>query len=288
MTPFLQCIISGLLMGGVYALISVGLTLIFGIVELVNFSHADYLMVAMYIVYCLFTYLKIDPYLSLPIVLLAMILIGYIVFKLTIKRVLHKKHEIQIMATLSMMLILQNLALMIFHADYRSVRTAYTGAVIRLGGITISVPRLVAFLVAIVVCTALYLFLTKTYTGTSMRDISQNNRAAQLMGIKLDKTYCFTFVMGIAMTAIAACVLVPIYTTYPTVGGTLMLPAFVVVTIGGLSSIPGAMVAGLLVGVVESMSAYLLGATYQQLAYFVLFILVVLFKPQGILAKKGA
>ena len=121
-----------------------------------------------------------------------------------------------------------------------------------------------------------------------MRAISQNNRAAQLMGIKLDKTYCFTFVMGIAMTAIAACVLVPIYTTYPTVGGTLMLPAFVVVTIGGLSSIPGAMVAGLLVGVVESMSAYLLGATYQQLAYFVLFILVVLFKPQGILAKKGA
>ena len=201
---------------------------------------------------------------------------------------LHKKHEIQIMATLSMMLILQNLALMIFHADYRSVRTAYTSAVVRLGGITISVPRLVAFLVSIVVCTALYLFLTKTYTGSSMRAISQNNRAAQLMGIKLDKTYCFTFVMGIAMTAIAACVLVPIYTTYPTVGGTLMLPAFVVVTIGGLSSIPGAMVAGLLVGVVESLSAYLLGATYQQLAYFVLFILVVLFKPQGILAKKGA
>lgn len=258
MIPFLQCIISGLLMGGVYALVSVGLTLIFGIVELVNFSHADYLMVAMYIVYCLFTYLKIDPYLSLPIVLVAM------------------------------MLILQNLALMIFHADYRSVRTAYTSAVVRLGGITISVPRLVAFLVSIVVCTALYLFLTKTYTGSSMRAISQNNRAAQLMGIKLDKTYCFTFVMGIAMTAIAACVLVPIYTTYPTVGGTLMLPAFVVVTIGGLSSIPGAMVAGLLVGVVESLSAYLLGATYQQLAYFVLFILVVLFKPQGILAKKGA
>ena len=288
MIPFLQCIISGLLMGGVYALVSVGLTLIFGIVELVNVSHADYLMVAMYIVYCLFTYLKIDPYLSLPIVLVAMILIGYLVFQLTIKRVLHKKHEIQIMATLSMMLILQNLALMIFHADYRSVRTAYTSAVVRLGGITISVPRLVAFLVSIVVCTALYLFLTKTYTGSSMRAISQNNRAAQLMGIKLDKTYCFTFVMGIAMTAIAACVLVPIYTTYPTVGGTLMLPAFVVVTIGGLSSIPGAMVAGLLVGVVESLSAYLLGATYQQLAYFVLFILVVLFKPQGILAKKGA
>lgn len=125
-------------------------------------------MVAMYIVYCLFTYLKIDPYLSLPIVLVAMILIGYLVFQLTIKRVLHKKHEIQIMATLSMMLILQNLALMIFHADYRSVRTAYTSAVVRLGGITISVPRLVAFLVSIVVCTALYLFLTKTYTGSSM------------------------------------------------------------------------------------------------------------------------
>ena len=288
MSNFLQVLIDGIFSGLLYALVAAGLSMIWGVMDVINFAHGEFLMVAMYIVYCLFTYLKIDPYLSLPIVLVAMIFIGYLVFQLTIKRVLHKKHEIQIMATLSMMLILQNLALMIFHADYRSVRTAYTSAVVRLGGITISVPRLVAFLVSIVVCTALYLFLTKTYTGSSMRAISQNNRAAQLMGIKLDKTYCFTFVMGIAMTAIAACVLVPIYTTYPTVGGTLMLPAFVVVTIGGLSSIPGAMVAGLLVGVVESLSAYLLGATYQQLAYFVLFILVVLFKPQGILAKKGA
>lgn len=289
MTPILQCLVSGLLMGAIYALVSVGLTLIFGIVELVNFSHADYLMVAMYICYCLFTYGGMDPYLAMPIVVIAMSLIGYVVFKLTLKRVLHKKHEIQIMATLSMMLILQNLALMIFKADFRSVRTAYVNSVLHFGPITIAVPRLVAFVAAIAVCLALYLFLTKTYTGTSMRAISQNNKAAQLMGIKLDKTYCFTFVLGIAMTGIAACVLVPIYATYPTVGGTLMLPAFVVVVIGGLSSIPGALIAGLLVGVVESLSAYFIGSTYQQLAYFVLFILVILLKPEGILArsKKG-
>lgn len=286
MVPFVQCLISGLLMGGIYALVSVGLTLIFGIVELVNFSHADYLMVAMYCAYVLFTHFGMDPYLAMPLVIVFMILVGYVVFKLTIHRVLHKKHEIQIMATLSMMLILQNLALMLFKADFRSVRTSYTSAVVHAGALTISIPRLIAFGVSILVCLAVYLFLTRTYTGTSMRAISQNNRAAQLMGIKLDKTYCFTFVLGISMTAVAACVLVPIYATYPTVGGTLMLPAFVVVVIGGLSSVPGALIAGLLVGVVESLSAYFFGSTYQQLAYFVLFILVILLKPEGILSRK--
>ena len=286
MTPVLQCVISGLLMGGIYALVSVGLTPIFGIVELVNFSHADYLMVAMYVAYGLFTFFGVDPYLSLPIVVLFMAAFGYAVYQLTLKRVLHKKHEIQIMATLSMMLVLQNLALMIFKADYRSVRTAYVSSVLHLGPITVTVPRLVAFIVSIAVCLAVYFFLTKTYTGTSMRAISQNNKAAQLMGIKLEKTYCFTFVLGITMTGIAACVLVPIYSVYPTVGSTLMLPAFVVVVIGGLSSIPGALIAGLLVGVVESLSAYFLGSSYQQLAYFVLFILVILLKPEGILARR--
>ena len=249
-------------------------------------SHADYLMVAMYVAYGLFTFLGVDPYLSLPIVVLFMAVFGYAVYQLTLKRVLHKKHEIQIMATLSMMLVLQNLALMIFKADYRSVRTAYVSSVLHLGPITVTVPRLVAFIVSIAVCLAVYFFLTKTYTGTSMRAISQNNKAAQLMGIKLEKTYCFTFVLGIAMTGIAACVLVPIYSVYPTVGSTLMLPAFVVVVIGGLSSIPGALIAGLLVGVVESLSAYFLGSSYQQLAYFVLFILVILLKPEGILARR--
>ena len=286
MTPVLQCVISGLLMGGIYALVSVGLTLIFGIVELVNFSHADYLMVAMYVAYGLFTFLGVDPYLSLPIVVLFMAAFGYAVYQLTLKRVLHKKHEIQIMATLSMMLVLQNLALMIFKADYRSDRTAYVSSELNLGPITETVPRLVAFIVSIAVCLAVYFFLTKTYSGSSMRAISLNNKAAQLMGIKLEKTYCFTFVLGIAMTGIAACVLVPIYSVYPTVGSTLMLPAFVVVVIGGLSSIPGALIAGLLVGVVESLSAYFLGSSYQQLAYFVLFILVILLKPEGILARR--
>lgn len=282
MVPFVQCVISGLLMGGIYALVSVGLTLIMGIVELVNFSHADYLMVAMYGAYCLYTYAGLDPYLAMPLVILLMIVVGYVVFKLIINRVLHAKHEFRVMATLSMSLILQNLALMLFRADFRSVRTSYTSAVLQIGDVTVSVPRLIACVVAIAVCLGLYFFLTKTYTGASMRAISQNNRAAQLMGIKLNKTYCFTFVLGITMTAFAACVLVPIYAVYPTMGGTLMLPAFVVVVIGGLSSIPGAMIAGMLVGLVESLSAYLIGSTYQQLAYFVLFILVICFKPGGI------
>ncbi len=285
MTAVLQCIISGLLMGGVYALISVGLTLIFGIVDLVNFSHADYLMVALYITWLLFTHLGIEPLVAMPIVTAAMALVGFIFFKLVLKRVLHEDHFTQVMATLSMMMILENAALMIFKADFRGVRTSYANAVLKMGGLVFSVPKVIAFVVSVVVCLGTYLFLTKTYTGTSMRAIAQNNKAAKLMGIKLDRTYCLTFVMGIAMTGIAACVLAPIYSTYPTIGGTLILPAFVVVTIGGLSSVPGALAAGLLVGVIESLSAYFLGATYQQLAYFVIFILIIIFKPQGLFAR---
>ena len=286
MTAVMQTLVSGLLMGGIYALISVGLALIFGVIELVNFSHAEYLMVAMYACYLCVTVLGIDPYLSFPIVLLVMILMGLITFKGIMQRVLNAQHEIQILATLAVMLILQNLALMLFSADYKTVRTAYSNTVLELGPIIVSLPRLIAFVTAIAVSVGLYLYLKYTYTGTSMRAISQNNRAAQLMGIKLKRTYCVTFTLGISMCAVGGVLLTPIYQIYPLVGADFLLPAFVVVVIGGLSSIPGAIVAGLLVGVVESMSAYFFGAEFQQVAYFILFILVIILKPEGILARR--
>lgn len=283
----IQSIISGLLLGGIYSLISVGLALIVGVVELVNFAHAEYLMISMYLTYWCFEIFKIDPYLALPITFVIMAAFGYLTYKVVMKRILHANHEIKMLATFGLSLIFQNLALILFKADFRNVRTSYSTKAFKvLGGISFNAPRLIAFAVSMAVSLMLYLFLMKTYTGKSMRAISQNNKAAQLMGIRLDRTYMLAFTLGISMVAIAGAILVPIYPTNPMVGSTFLLPAFVVVTIGGLSNIPGAIVGGLIVGVVENVSAYLFGPEYQQIAYFILFLLVIILKPEGILSVR--
>lgn len=282
-----QSIISGLLSGGIYSLISVGLALIVGVVELVNFAHAEYLMISMYLTYWCFSIFNIDPYLALPIIFIIMALFGFLTYKLVMKRILHADQEIKMLATFGLSLILQNLALMLFKADFRNVRTGYSTKAFKVfGGISLNAPKLVAFAVSMGVSLLLYLFLMKTYTGKSMRAISQQNKAARLVGIKLDRTYMLAFTLGISMVAIAGVILVPIYPTSPMVGSIFLLPAFVVVTIGGLSNIPGAIIGGLIVGVVENVSSYLWGPEYQQIAYFVLFLLVIIIKPEGILSMR--
>ena len=286
MEAIVQTIISGLLAGSTYALVSVGIALIFGVIELVNFSHGEYLMVAMYISFWCFKLLGLDPYFSFPIVLAFMIVLGFLTYKIIMQRVLHAPHEIQILATLSIMLIFQNLVLILWKADYRNVRTDYSAESVSLGSISISLPKLIAFVVALLAATALYLFLQKTYTGSSIRAISQNNKAAQLMGIKLNRTYCLAFTIGISLTAVAASVLMPIFPAYPMVGQGFLLPAFITMVIGGMSNIPGVVVAGLVVGLIEALSAYLVGPEYQQIAYFILFLIVIIFKPEGIMSRK--
>lgn len=288
MEAIIQTVISGLLAGGIYALVSVGIALIFGVIELVNFSHGEYLMVAMYVSFWCYELLNLDPYLSFPIVLIVMMSLGFITYKVIMQRVLHAAHEIQILATLSIMLIFQNLVLIMWKADYRNVRTEYSTSSIELGNISISTPKLVAFVVAMLAATALYLFLQKTYTGSSIRAISQNNKAAQLMGIKLNRTYALAFTIGISFTAIGAAVLMPIYPAYPMIGQGFLLPAFITMVIGGMSNIPGVVMAGLIVGVIEALSAYLFGPEWQQIAYFLLFLFIVILKPQGLFSgSKG-
>ena len=286
MQALAQAMIAGLLMGGIYALVSVGIALIVGVVELVNFAQADYLMVSMYISFLAWTVFGLDPYLAFPINLAIMTVLGLITFYGVMRRVLGANPEIRMLATLAIGMIFQNLALILFQADFRNVTTPYSSSTFELAGIIFNVPRTIAFFVALIVAFGLYLFLHKTFTGTSMRAISQNNKAAKLMGIKLTRTYALAFTMGISVCAFAGALIIPFNPAFPTVGGIFLLPAFVVVTIGGLSNVGGAIVAGLLVGVVESSTAFLLGTQFQQVAYFVLFLIVVLLKPDGILSRK--
>lgn len=285
MQQLIQVIISGLLAGGIYSLISVGLTLTFGVVGIVNFAHGEFLMLAMYFSYWTFTLLNLDPYQSLLINMVLMALLAVVVFKTVFQRVLSADHSIQTILTLGLSMLLQNFALMIWKADYRNVRIPINNATLNLGGIILSLPKVIAFLIAIGMSVALYIFLQKTYTGVAMRAISQNMKSAQLMGIELKKTYLLAFVIGVVLVGVAGSLLIPIYPAYPTVGNSFCLLAFIVVVIGGLSSVPGAIFGGLLVGVVESLAGYFIGPAYQQAAYFVIFMIVLLVKPTGLFGK---
>ncbi|MDO4552993.1 MAG: branched-chain amino acid ABC transporter permease [Bacillota bacterium] len=287
MEQLIQVLISGLLSGGIYALASVGLTLIFGIVGLVNFAHGDYLMLAMYIAYWFFSLLGLVPYESMLLNLVIMAVLGYLTYKLLMERVLESSHSIQMLLTLGLSMVLQNLALMLWRADYRNIRVEVTNSTIDIGFLHLGTAKVIGFAVAIVASIILYYFLQKTYTGASMRAVAQNGKAAQLMGINLSRTYCMAFVIGTVLVGLAGLLLSPIYPAYPTIGNSFCTLCFIVVVIGGLSSVPGAIFGGLLIGVVESLAGYYIGSAFQQAAYFLLFILVLVFKPTGLFGHKG-
>lgn len=287
MEQIIQVFISGLFSGGVYALASVGLALIFGIVGLVNFAHGEYLMLAMYFAFWLYSLFNLNPYESAIINLLIMAVLGYLTFKIVLERVLDESHSTQMLLTLGLSMLLQNLALMIWKADYRNIRIDMTTSTVDLGFLHLSSARMIAFAVAITASVCLYLFLQRTYTGAAMRAVAQNGKAAQLMGINLKRTYCLAFVIGTTLVGLAGLLISPIYPAFPTVGASFGTLCFIVVVIGGLSSIPGAIMGGLLIGVVESMAGYFIGPAWQQAAYFLLFILVLVFKPQGLFTRNS-
>ena len=285
MEQVLQVLISGILSGGIYALASVGLALIFGVVGLVNFAHGEYLMLAMYIAYWIYNLFGLDPYQSLLINLILMAVIGYITFKVIMERVLDSSHSIQMLITLALSMVLQNLALMLWKADYRNVRIDLTNDTMNLGFLTFTTPRVIAFFIAIGASISLYLYLQKTFTGAAMRAISQNGKAAQLMGINIKKTYGLAFIIGTTLVGLSGLLKSPIYPAFPTVGANFSTLAFIVVVLGGLSSVPGAILGGLFIGVIESFAGYFAGPAYQQAAYFLLFILVLVFKPNGLFGR---
>lgn len=285
METLIQVLTSGIMSGGIYALASVGLALIFGVVGLVNFAHGEYLMLAMYISFWIFSALGLTPYQSLPLNLVLMAIFGYLTFKVIMERVLESTHSIQMILTLALSMVLQNLALMLFKADYRNVRIDITNHTMKLGFLTLSTPRVIAFFIAISASILLYLFLQKTYNGAAMRAIAQNTKAAQLMGINIKKTYQLAFVIGTTLVGLAGLLITPIYPAFPTVGSSFSTLAFIVVVLGGLTSVPGAIFGGLLIGVVESIAGFYAGPAYQQAAYFLLFILVLIFKPSGLFGR---
>lgn len=278
----LQTLISGLLLGGIYALISMGLNLILGVVRIINFAHGEFLMISMYLTYFFYFAMGLDPYASAILVVICMFLFGMIIQRGMIQPILDAPASTKIFATLGLSIALQSLALMTMKANHYSVPTSYQSTVLKLGTVSISFPRLVAFCVALVVAGGLYFYLQKTMFGRAIRAVAQQRQAAYLVGINVKRVYVFAFGIGSGLVGLGGALLMPIYQAYPTIGQSFVLVAFVVVVLGGMGSMFGAFFGGLLIGLVEGFTGYLLAPGLKEAVYFVIFILVLLARPSGL------
>ncbi len=288
MTVFLQSLLSGILVGGIYALIGIGLTIIFGVMRVINFAHGDLLMMGMYLTWLIFTYLGLDPYASLVLSAPILFLWGALLQKVFINRVLGALPQNQILLTIGLGLIMSNSMMLLFTSDYRILTTSYSSSSINLLGLSISQPLLYSFLVTAGITAALFWFLQTTDTGQAIRATAQDRDAAQLMGINVRRMSVLAFGLGTALAGTAGALLAPTYYIFPQVGGSFTLKAFVVVVLGGMGSIVGATLGGVLIGVTESLGAVYVASGLKELVVYVLFLLILLFRPAGLLGKSKA
>lgn len=285
MAIFLQAAANGLLQGGVYGLVSVGLTLIFGVMRIVNFAHGEFLMLGMFAAYWLTRALGVHPYLLVLPVGLVMFGAGTLTQRLLIDRVLGKADEAQILLTVGLSTFLQGGALFLWGADYRTIRTPLASASVALGPVFLSVPRLVAFGVALALAAGLYVLLVRTDLGKAMRAAAENREVALLLGIDTQAIYLVAFSIGTALVGVAGALMAPVLPTFPTVGTLFALTAFVVVVLGGMGDVVGAMVGGMIIGVTEALIATYVALDLAPLATFLIFILILLVRPQGLFGK---
>jgi branched-chain amino acid transport system permease protein len=280
-------VLNGITTGAVYALIALGLTLIYGVLHIINFAHGASLMVALYGVYFLKEQLGIDPYMALPIMVPAMFAFGYLLQRGVINRASHGKDENILLVTLGLSIILENLALLFFKSDTRNIETAYTLTTVSIGPAMIALPKLVSFAGALVVSAVLFAVMRYTDLGRAIRAVAKEKHGARLMGIDVDHVYAMCFGIGLACLGAAACFLLPAYYVNPLVGSGFVLVAFTIVVLGGMGSFVGALIGGLLIGVVESVGGLYLGESLGQVGIFAIFIAVLLLRPQGLFGARA-
>jgi branched-chain amino acid transport system permease protein len=277
-----QAVINGLLIGGVYALVSIGVTLIFGVVKIVNFAQGEFVMIGMYISFFLANSFGVDPLLSLLISMPTLFAIGVLLQHFLIRRVLALGDMPQIFLTFALSLLLMNLALLLFTANYRTVQTAYSEMSFHIGPLYFAVAKLIAFVVAMLLSAILYLFLHGTDLGKAMRAAAQNREVAMLMGINPDRVFCVAVGVALALAGAAGSLLMPFYPAYPLVGQVFVLMAFVAVVLGTLGNITGALIASLMMGVAESLGVQFVGADSGLIVVFVMLLLTLALRPNGL------
>lgn len=284
---FIQTIVSGVLIGGLYALIALGMTLIFGVMRIINLAHGELLMIGMYTCFWLFNHWGVDPYVSIIVSVPLLFFLGLFLQRFIISPVIKAKapEENQILLTAGIGLVLTNIALLIFSPNYYTVLTSYSNANVIIKNISISLPLLWNFLIAVGITGMLSLFLLKTDLGTSIRATAQNNDSAVLMGINTDRIMNITFGVGCALVGAAGTLFMPLYYVFPFIGGIFTLKAFIVVVLGGMGSATGAIVGGITLGVAESLGAAYISTGLKDVIGFVIFVLVLIFKPSGLVGK---
>ncbi|WP_372394983.1 branched-chain amino acid ABC transporter permease [Azospirillum sp. HJ39] len=283
----LEAALNGLMTGAVYALIALGLTLIYGVLHIINFAHGALLTCAMFAVWVAWAWLGMDPYLViLPLVPL-MFALGYGLQRFVIGPASHGDDGNILLVTLGLSIVLENVLLATFQSDTRTLDTDYSFQVVALGPLLLSFPRLIGLGVAVVVTGLLWLLLNRTDTGKAIRAVAKEKLGANLVGIDVPHIYAVTFGLGCACLAVAACLLMPTFYVNPRIGGAFVLVAFTVVVLGGMGSIPGALLGGLFIGVVESLCGLLLGDSLGQIGIFLIFIAVLLVRPTGLFGARA-
>ena len=282
----LQLVINGLLRGSIYALAAIGMTVIFGVMNIINFAHGALMMIAMYITYGLFTLLGMDPYLSLVISMPTLFIFGGLIEKYLIHKSLDAPEINQFLITAGIMIFIENAVLFLFSPDFKATSVSYRGASISVGELIIGLNPLGAGLVAAALTGGLYLFFQKTDLGRALRAVAANKEAARLMGINLNYIYFIAFGIGSACVGAAGTIVSPMYYVFPQVGHLFLLLSFVIVILGGQGHVVGAFFGGLIIGVVESLCILVIPGSAKDAVVFAVFILVLLFKPSGLFGKR--
>lgn len=278
----LQALITGILLGGIYSLICVGLTLTFGVMRIINFAHGEFLMLAMYGTYFFSETFKLEPYAAVLVTLPGLFVLGVLVFHILIRPILGAESLNQMLLLVGVSLVLQNAALALFSPDTRSVQSALLYSKIELGEFIISMPRLIAFAVSVAITLGLYWQLRFTELGRSIRAAASDRETAALMGINVNRVNLIAFGIGVGCLGIAGPVIMPVYYVVPNIGTFFILIAFVVVVLGGIGNFMGAMVASFVVAIAESLGALVMPGSTAPVLPFLLFVLVLLFKPEGL------
>ena len=287
MTVFVQYVINGLIIGGAYALIGIGLTLVLGIMNVVNFAHGEMYMLGAYFLFTFFTRMGVNFYLAMLLAIAAVMLIGFVYERSILKPLRRRSIDTVMLSMIGFSLLIQNVAMLIWTPVPEAIKSPFPLTAYTLAGLYFLPQRIMVICVAVLLVILTHLLLKKTKTGKAMRATFQDLEAASLMGIRIDRIYSFTFVLGAGLAAAAGTLLGPIFTVHPYIGNLANAKAFVIVIIGGMGSFPGAITAGLLLGVFESLGAGYISSAFQDAIGFILLILILIYRPTGLLGKVG-
>jgi branched-chain amino acid transport system permease protein len=282
----LPAVLNGVTTGAVYALIALGLTLIYGVLHIINFAHGSLLMLALYAAFFLNLLAGVDPYLALFVLMPAFFALGYGLQRFVIQPASHGRDENILLVTLGLAIIIDNLALWLWTSTTRTIDTKYSFEVVDFGFALVPLPKVIALLGALIFSGVLWLLIARTDLGKAIRAVARERDGARLVGIRVEHIYAMTFGIGTAVVAAAACLLLPTFYVTPQVGYAFVLVAFTTVVLGGMGSFAGALIAGLLLGIVEALCGLYLGESLGQIGIFVIFILVLLFRPSGLFGAR--